>query len=270
MEDMLSIARRYLAARKTTASHEANILRVAGRCRQVTAERVNLYLRTRLDSVSSNTVRHERSMILSIWRWAYDESIVDTAPRGIMRVKSVRKPTRAWTTTQCRLLVEGTRNRKGRLRSGVSLSLFLRAWILLGYEAGARRGDLFSLRAEHLDGDSLRWTQSKTGDPIAKVLSPACVEAVKTMLMLSRDGTILGWACGKRQSMRVMKDHILACGLDGTSKWLRRSGATHCEMAQPGAGRLHLGHRSPALFDQAYADWTQLRTKTPKTPSLVD
>lgn len=36
-----------------------------------------------------------------------------------------------------------------------------------------------------------------------------------------------------------------------------------------GAGRLHLGHRSPALFEQAYCDWSQLRKNTPRTPAIL-
>lgn len=270
MEDLLELARKYLACRKSSLEHEASVLRIAGRCRTLTAERINAYLKARLDTVSTVTAKHDRTVLLCIWRWAYDQSLVDSAPRGILRIKAVRRPTQAWTQAQCRLLVETTKTVDRNLRSGVSLGLFLRAWLLLGYEAGARRGDLFSLRAEHFDGENLRWTQHKTGDPVCKVLSPACVEAVQAMLALSKDGTVLGWACRKRQAMRIMHNYIQSCGLSGTSKWLRRSGATHCEMAQAGAGRLHLGHRSPALFDQAYADWTQLRTKTPKTPSLVD
>ena len=110
---------------------------------------------------------------------------------------------------------------------------------------------------------------TKTGDSLTRVLTPACLDLVDAMLKASPDGRILGWACGKREAMRLMRAHLDAVGIGGTSKFLRRSGATHCEMQAPGSGRLHLGHRSPALFEQAYADWGQLRTKTPKTPALI-
>jgi integrase len=167
-------------------------------------------------------------------------------------------------------LVDATRKHDGsRLRSGADRGQFLRAWVLLGYECGARMGDLFSFRREHIDGDSLAWTQAKTGEPLTRVLTPACLDAIDAMLSGSPDGTILGWACGMRQASRIMRELLDDLGIGGTSKWLRRSGATHCEMEQAGSGRLHLGHRSPALFEQAYCDWSQLRTKTPRTPALV-
>jgi len=69
--------------------------------------------------------------------------------------------------------------------------------------------------------------------------------------------------------MRMMRELLDEVGLDGSSKWLRRSGATHCEMERPGAGRMHLGHRSPGLFETNYADWSQLRQNTPRTPEIA-
>jgi hypothetical protein len=123
---------------------------------------------------------------------------------------------------------------------------------------------------KHIDGDTLRWTQAKTGDPIVKVLSPACLDAVTAMLAASPDGSILGWACGRRMAMRHMREHLDRCGLDGTSKWLRRSGATHIEMVAPGKASLHLGHRTATLAAQAYIDWGQVRKTTPVTPRLLE
>jgi hypothetical protein len=122
---------------------------------------------------------------------------------------------------------------------------------------------------ENLRDDALAWVQSKTGDPLTRPLTPACLTAIDAMLAKSPDGRILGWACRRRMAMRWMRVLIDSIGIGGTSKFLRRSGATHVEMEKAGAGRLHLGHRSPALFEQAYCDWSQLRTKTPKTPALM-
>jgi integrase len=151
----------------------------------------------------------------------------------------------------------------------VRLGLFLRCWILVCYETGSRFGDCMAFTSEHLQDDALAWTQSKTGDPLTRPLTPACLDAIDKMLAASPDGRILGWVCGRRMAMRHMRTLIDSVGIGGSSKFLRRSGATHVEMEQAGAGRLHLGHRSPQLFEQAYCDWSQLRTKTPKTPALV-
>jgi integrase len=264
------VATAYLADRIVSRYYGENVMRISARCGEVSVERVNAYLRTISAEKASTTVRAERTILLTLYRWGYETGMIAEAPRGVMRIKSRKSPTKAWTIEQLRSLVEATKAHEGhRLRSGADLGLFLRCWVLLAYECGARFGDVMSFRSEHIDGDSLAWTQSKTGDPMTRSLTPACLSAVDQMIAGSTDGTILGWVCKRRQAQRLMRDLIDGVGIGGTSKFLRRSGATHCEMAQAGAGRLHLGHRSPALFEQAYCDWSQLRTKTPKTPALI-
>jgi len=264
------IAPLYLAERHVCNLYSHNVRRIAERAGVVAAERINRYLLVRVEKVSGITVRSERTILLSLWRWAYETGLMDVAPRGVMRMKARRKPTKAWTVSQLQAVVANTSKHDGKLlRSGADHGTFLRAWLLLGYETGARFGDVMSFRRDQIDGDSLSWTQSKTGDPLTRTLSPACLQAVHAMLAHSPDGRILGWVAKPRQCMRIMRSHLDGCGVAGTSKFLRRSSATHCEMAQAGSGRLHLGHRSPALFEQAYCDWSQLRSKTPKPPQLM-
>jgi len=260
----------YLAQRRVTPTYARNVTKVASRAGLVTADDLNRHLRARAEIVESTTARSERTILLSLWRWAYDAGVVEHAPRGIMKIKVRRRPTKAWTVPQLRQLLEATKAHDGkRLRSGADLGLFLRCWVLVCYETGSRFGDCMAFTRDNLRDDALAWTQSKTGDPITRPLTPACLTAIDSMLAKSPDGRILGWACGRRMAMRWMRVLIDSVGIGGTSKFLRRSGATHVEMEKAGAGRLHLGHRSPALFEQAYCDWSQLRTKTPKTPALM-
>lgn len=263
------IAEKYLAGRCVSRQHEANVRRVAARCRQVTVEAVNAYLKRRLEEAKSTTVKAERSILLTLWRWAWDRGIVKDMPRGVLKFKVRRPPTKAWTLDECKRSLDATKQYSRRLRSGADHAAFVRCWILLGYATGARFGDLWSFRRENLDGEVLRWVQAKTGDAITKILPPDCLDAVRTMLAASPDGRILGWVCRKRQAMRLMKDHLKSVGLDGTSKWLRRSSATHVEMQQPGQGRHHLGHRSVGLFESNYGDWGQIRQRSPQPPSLT-
>ncbi len=264
------IAPQYLAERVVSAAYSANVKRIAERIGVVSVERLNKYILARAESVSGITARTERTVALSLWRWAYDRGLIDTAPRGVLKMRARKRPTKAWTVEQLRELVKATHQYDGRrMRSGADLGQFLRAWVLIAYETGARFGDVMAFHRDHLDGDTLEWMQSKTGDPLTRVLTPACIDACHAMLADSPNGRIVGWACGTREAMRVMRKLLDSQGIGGSSKWLRRSGATHCEMETPGAGRLHLGHRSTGLFEQAYADWSQLRTKTPRTPRLA-
>jgi integrase len=268
---MLSaIAEQYLSERSCSTHYVACVRRAAGRCHELSTERINAYLRKRLETVSPNTARFERTIILSLVKYAWERDILALPIKGVMQIKARRPPTRAWTIPQVQAAVAGCSQYGSRkLRTGAPLGLLLRAWILIGYETGSRYGDIWGFTADNVAGDTLRWIQSKTGDPIVKVLSPACREAIEQMLALSPDKRIIGWAVHRRQAMRTMKAHLKSCGLDGTSKWLRRSGATHCEIERPGTGRLHLGHRSVGIFEQAYADWGQIRANSPVTPRVA-
>lgn len=264
------IAKAYLAERIVSKHYAENVERIALRCCEVSVRRVNEYLRSISTEKSSTTVRSERTILLTLYRYAYETGMIDEAPRGVMKIKARKNPTKAWTVEQLRELVAATKKHDGqRLRSGADLGKFLRCWVLLAYECGARFGDVMSFTRKNITDDALAWTQSKTGDPLTRPLTPACLTAIDEMLEASPYGRILGWVCKPRQAQRLMRSLLDSVGLGGSSKWLRRSGATHCEMETPGAGRLHLGHRSPALFEQAYCDWSQLRQRTPKTPALV-
>lgn len=269
-ETFREIAPMYLSQRQVTPVYRQHVMAIAERAGRLDVASLNAYLLHRAKVVSGITCRHDRTVCLSLWRWAYDQGVVETAPRGVVRIKARKRPTRAWTVEQIRGIVAKADTFRGRrLWTGADKGAFLRAWALLAYETGARKGDVFAFRVDQIEGDTLAWTQSKTGDPLTRTLSAGCLAAAKEMAAGSTDGTILGWACGERQASRHMEGLLKSCGLEGSSKWLRRSGATHCEMAQPGAGRLHLGHRSPALFEAAYCDWGQLRSRVPKTPAIV-
>lgn len=264
------LARAYLAERSVCGEYERFVASVCMAVNVLSVDKVNTYLKKRLTERATSTVKRERSVLLQVWRWGYDRGLVDHAPRGVMRFKVRKPPTKAWTVDELRRLLEVADRRRGvAMRSGADQGEMLRAWILVCYESGSRFSDCWSFGRQHLDGDSLSWTQAKTGDPITRVLSAACVEAIGVMLAGSPDGRILGWCAKKRRAMQIMRGLIDEAGLDGSSKWLRRSGATHCELQRPGAGRMHLGHRTPGLFESAYADWSQLRENTPRTPELV-
>lgn len=265
------LAEMYIASRLICQEYKTQLLRIAGLCGSVTNEAVNTYLRSRQGAVTTVTLRNERGHLLTLWKFGYQTGALDDMPRGILTVRMSRPPTRAWTPAQIRTLLDAAEgHRNVTMRSGANRAAFLRAWIFLGYETGARLGDVMSFSECHLRGDSIAWTQSKTGDPLTRVLTKPCRDACGEMLMASPDGRIVGWATTKRNATRIMRSLIDSAGLSGTGKWLRRSGATHCEMIRAGAGRLHLGHRSPALFEQAYCDWAQLRTVTPQAPSLLE
>jgi len=196
---------------------------------------------------------------MTVWTWAYENRLVENPPRGVQKIRHRRPPIRAWTPEQVAHAIELTELHRGnRLRSGANLGVFLRCWLVLGYESGARWGDLWKMREDDFDGDALRWRCNKTDEIVYRTLTNLAVESVGEMLDASPDGRVLGWAAKKRHAMRLMHWHLRTCDLPGSSKWLRRSAATHVEKAHPGKARLFLGHRTPHMADQHYIDYAQI------------
>lgn len=262
------ILRSYLNARALSPRQVENLHRAAKACQTISRERVNAYLKARLELVSSVTVANERRMLLTLWRWGFENDLLAAAPRGIMPIHQRPKPIRAWSEAQVRKLIETAQVFNGMFRCGLAKRFFMTAWARLGYETGARWGDLWSMRFSDIDVDTIRWTMNKTGDHMSRPLSVPCLVEVQRIQPFSPDGRILGWACQKRYAMRLWKELCAAAGVDGTSRWLRRSGATHVEIRSPGKARVFLGHRTAGMADRHYIDRSQVRRDSIMVPAL--
>lgn len=270
MVSMPQLAEQYLSERVVSSLYQRNIRRVAKGARYLTVQDCNQYLKERNAKVAAITVSHERALLIVLWRYAFDRNLVDALPKGIVKIRATRPPTRAWTLEQCCTAVKASFSLDDRIMArGCPKGLFLRCWLLLGYESGARKGDLWRMRSSDFAGNTLWWTQSKTGDPVPKLLSEACMTAVRQMLALSPDGRVLGWAIHPTGGGKHMRKFLLDTKLGGSSKWLRRSSCTHIEMEHPGKGRLHLGHRTVGMAERHYIDWTQVRRDIPQAPCLL-
>jgi integrase len=267
--DLPAIASRYCETHILAPEYEKTLLRTAKNCQRFTT--VNHFLRHRLETVKPVTVKNDRAMLLILLRWAYDERLIEEYPRGIAKIKASREPTKAWTLEQCCTAVKASRGWLGmQFHNGADKGEFLECWLRLGYCTGARYSDLMNLHRKHFSGNRLYYSQNKTGNPIDAVLPDETMAAVKAMLAHSPDGRVLGWACNKRWAMRLMKKLLAECKLDGSSKWLRRSAATHLERQQKGAAKIFLGHKTSGLAERCYIDWAQVGKEIPDLPRLLE
>lgn len=268
-----SIAKHYLNNHIVSKTYEASVHRIAKNCKIISKDNLNNYLKNRLSKVSTITVKTERTILLTLWNYAYENDLISFPPKNIVSIKTKKAPTKAWTIDECKNLISQTYKFSGTTKTGAPLGVFLRAWLLLGYESGARFGDVFSFTTEHIESNILRWTMSKTGDPMTKILSDSCIDSINQLLSYQKldkkDNRILGWVCGKRRAQLIMQQFLKFCQIGGCSKYLRRSGATHIEINQPGMAKLHLGHRSTGLAEKSYIDYGQIRTRIPQTPQLI-
>jgi integrase len=271
MVTFLSVAKEYLSSKIVCSHYHDTVLRIANACKCMTNIDINDYLKSRLEKCSTITVKTDRTILLALWKFAYENDIIDHMPKKIVKIKIKKPPTKAWTIDECKNMINKTYADHRKNRKGVPVGLWLRVWLLIGYESGARLGDIFSFKWEDIDNNVLRWTMSKTGDPMTKILSDKCIEYIDELKKYNtkKDPRILGWICSKRQAIRVMREFLDKCELFGSSKFLRRSGATHIEINQPGMAKLHLGHRTTGLAEKNYLDFGQIRKHTPITPKLL-
>jgi integrase len=263
-------ARNYVQGRQCHREYVRSLTNVAEHVEEFSAQAINSYLRARLASVRPITVSNERRQLLTVWRWAWNEGHVDQPPRGVIAVRTVLPPVKAWSISECCALVKGAEKFRGkRLRNGADLGAFLQCWVVLAYETGARYGDVFAWKEDNFRQNSVGWVTSKTGVVCTRFLSDKAMDLVHEMLKASTNGTVLGWVCCRRQSFRFMRRLLKDSGFPGSGRWLRRSSATHVEMHEPGKAQWFLAHKSPGMAARHYLDQTQLSGQHVRPPAIV-
>lgn len=218
---------------------------------------------------SPTTRSNYRRMAVTLWKHAADLGLTEHYPKRVVRVKPRVRPPVAWTMGEMSALIHATRTMRGKFkRSRCPMELFFRAWVRVGYETGLRFSDLLSLQCRQLQGDRLYITQNKTGVPVPKRMSAECVQDLNKLASIGDGKAFFAWAICKKQ----LREHFgVLCrnaGVEGTPKWLRRTGATHCEIQQPGSAGRFLGQLSPGLAYRFYVDRTQVAQEVVSPPAI--
>ncbi len=234
---------------------------------------VNTWLAAMVAAGKDETARGNRNCVLAIWRAAFEASILDEQPRRIRKIKKRSTRPRCWTMDDLRALlrscemVAGNMNRSERQ---VARRDFWRAYVLVGYYTGLRLSDLLDIDWTDISADGvLTRIQNKTGDLVQCPLPPDCMEALKPLR--GERQKVFGNLIARKRVFEMFKRLVTAAGLTGTSKWLRRSGASHVERMTPGCAPAFLGHRSDiSLARQSYIDPTVAQRLKPLPPTIDD
>lgn len=218
---------------------------------------------------SPTTRSNYRRMGLTLWRYAADLKLAEHYPRRVVRVKARPKAPVAWTMRDMEALLTSAAKATYRFkRSKCPAALFFTGWVLAGYETGLRFSDLLALQCHQLREDRLYVAQNKTGVPVPKMLSQQCVGALRQLEALGDRKSFFRWAIAKKQLRAHFKKICADAMAEGSSKWLRRTGATHCEIKQPGTAGRFLGQLSPGLAYRYYVDRSQLNEQCPTPPPI--
>jgi integrase len=217
-------------------------------------------------TTKSNYLRMAKTLIAFAARKGFGRKL----PDGVRKVKPENHPVVAWTHADLRMLMATAEKLDGTFRSsGCPRSLFWQAWILVGYETCLRHGDLHHLMANQLRGDRLYVVHHKTGVPQGKVLSAKAVGLVRD-LAARGDGSVFRWALSRKHIFIQFRALVREAGMQGSTKFLRRSGATHSEIARPGSAKQLLGHLSDGLAMKHYIDQTLLSDTIPQPPPFME
>ena len=275
---MTLLAEQYLQGRDVSRGYASNLRRTARKMaaagmtvRDVDGDAVSAWLSSlRTAGLSTVSIASERTSAMTLLRFGIEVGLIDRPIRRVIKHKIQRPPTRAFSRND---LTDAVKRLSicelGAFRSGCPKNLWLAAWVAYVYETGARFSDAYDLRGADLVPGGVAWTQSKTGTPITKRLSSSTAGKLSTLISLSPDGTVFHWAISRRHAFVTIRRAFKQVGLEGgKTQWLRRSGATHCEIEKPGTAKAYLGQKTHGLAEKAYIDYAQMLPQMPAPPAL--
>jgi integrase len=219
--------------------------------------------------LARSTVKGYRRGLVTLWRSAYENSLVEHLPRRVRYVKVPSSTPTAWKQDELRLLLDAAAELPRRFRrSRVPMAKFFRAFILTGFHSGLRFGDLRSLRFDDIDDKGrMQVVMHKTGDVLSCVLPAEVLTAIAGIRKPKRLRVFGDVAC-RSITTEIFKGLVRKAGLSGSIKWLRRSAATHLETVSPGSAKAFLGHRTSGLADRHYIDHSIVNAEKPTPPKI--
>lgn len=271
---MIDVARHYLAQRDVAPLYAKTLLNTASRLAAsgitldtISGERVNQWV-TSLP-YSDGTKANNRRMAMTLWKWAFESSLTEKPPRGVLRVRTRRQATVAWTRPQVYEVVKSADSVQGKFRGTTcDRALFWGTLFRCAYATGFRFADLHGLRAENIDNGCIAITMNKTGLPITRPIEADLEERLLALAAQAKDGRVFGYFMNRKNTFKGARKLLDAAGIKGSMRFFRRSGATHCEMEQPGSAQAYLGHATPGLAARHYIDHRQLRSRLVAPPAL--
>lgn len=210
----------------------------------LTPSRIDDYLDSVIHTLAPNTVANHRRMLRTLMRFAAEEGYVDKSIlRPLRRVKVPMPCPQALDHKSIGQWVKTAKRMPGGMKT-CPYNVILPAWIFVAYSTGLRTGDLLAIRYDQIRGHRLLLSQHKTTEPQVAWMDDAALAAIN--LLPRRGPRIFGDLTNKDRILHAMRRLVKFSEQCGTTRWLRRSGATYTEAAGKDATK-YLGHRDPAM-----------------------
>lgn len=267
--NLACIVTNYILERDLSLSYSKNLeraVRVAGENGLTTSDQLNRQevngLLKLLSRTKSKIFLHNfRRELLTVWNYAHDEGIAASAPDRIMKIRAVQPPVKAWSMEELsRMIREAAKDKT--CSGGVHQPLvchWLPCWVRIGYETAMRFSDIYSLTTANVSGNWVMTTALKTNKPITRPVSAETVRGIEKLAAIAGDGTLFSTLLTRRRAFTEWRRFLDRHNFTGSSKYLRRSCATHMESERPGSASVYLQHSSPSLVYKHYIDQTLSR-----------
>lgn len=225
--------------------------------------KIDAYLDDASGHLAPSTVHNHRRMLGTLLRFAAQEGYVDKSiVRPLRRVKVPQPNPTALSHEQIAKWLATAEAMQGGTRT-CEYKILLPAWILVGYSTGLRTGDLLAIRWDQIRGHRVLLRQHKTSEPHVAWLDDASLQAIHRLPR--RGPLVFGSLTNKDRILHAMRMLVKQSAQEGTTRWLRRSGATYCEAGGKDASK-HLGHRDPGM-KKRYIDRLLLSELTDQGPT---
>lgn len=221
---------------------EVLVRRLPWKAEDLHPDRIDAYLTDALKHLAPSTVYNHRRMLGRLLTFAAGERLVDASIlRPLRRVKRLPPSPVAWSHAEIRKLLSVTEKLTGGMKC--PHSQLMRAWLLVAYSTGLRLGNLLEIRHDQIRGHRLLVRQVKTREPHVCYLDEQALASIRELPR--RGPRIFGDLICRDKLLAQMRRLCKLAGMDGSTKFLRRSGATYAEIAGKDPSR-HLGHRNPS------------------------
>lgn len=223
----------------------------------LTSDTVNQYV-VDLEARSGwgkKTVHDYRSVLVLIWRAAFDRGDLERPPWRLRPVKVPKRVVRAWTIDELRAILRACKWLRGYVPGTLIRKRdWMRAFILVAYSTGLRRCDVMTAKRADVRDGILTVVECKTGKVIARRLSEQAVAALG--LVEGADELLLPWPGQIRRFYASFSVLVRRAGVTpGGPHKIRKSAGSYAQK-ENGNGQQLLGHEDAATFHRHYHDRT--------------
>lgn len=216
------------------------------------------------------SIRGRRTALIGVWREAYDAGLIRSLPGRLRKIKVPDKPPICWDKPEYISLLATAGALPGRMNRDqrITRADFWTGWIRADYDSGLRLGDLRRLMFAQISSDgTVMLVQHKTGETIIGHFSPETMDVLARLRQPGRK-LVFGDLVNQSNAQRYFRKLVELAGLRGSTKWLRRTGATWCEVETPGSAPAFLGHKDFRTAYKSYVDRSKTQQNKPRPPRI--